>query len=91
MEVLQSEQKNRNPVMIALLVIGLIGGGGVLCCAGLMGLGVHTAKNTPKVYYVQCEDSSDPEECQTCCEYFDHSGYVFGPFVNDDGKVCGCL
>ncbi|RAL20736.1 hypothetical protein DL240_15575 [Lujinxingia litoralis] len=85
---------NKRTLKIVLIVLGAILAMSLLCCGGaaFFGVGIFSElADTAKTYYPACEELNDNSACSSCCRERGHTGHVFGDWVNEEGKMCGCL
>ncbi|RDV37838.1 hypothetical protein DV096_12040 [Bradymonadaceae bacterium TMQ3] len=93
MEIDQRED-NKKTLKIVLVVLGVTALLSALCCGGAAFLGVGMfgeLAEVEKTYYPACDMLEDSEACSDCCRERGHNGYVYGDWLNEEGRFCGCL
>lgn len=82
---------NSKTILIVVAIIGVVGLFGLVCCVGGGFFLVKKGQDMDKTYYAECETLDDDQACSDCCRAHGHSGNVYGGFLNDEGKTCGCI
>lgn len=88
---MEPEKKSNKTVIIILVLVGVFGLSALVCCAGATFFGISAVGDMEKTYYTECENLENANACERCCSERNHSGHVHGEWINDDGKLCGCL
>ena len=93
---METEQRedNKKTLKIVLIVLGVTAVLSALCCGGAAFLGVgmfSELAEVEKTYYPACENLEDSEACSTCCRERGHNGHAYGDWINEGGRLCGCL
>ena len=81
----------KSPIVIILIVLAVMAFFGLACCGVGTWMGLSGIQNIEKTYYPECENAADPLSCENCCRDKGHNGHLYGEFLNEDGKVCGCF
>ena len=90
----QQPEDNKKTLKIVLIVLGVTAVLSLLCCGGaaFFGMGMfNELAEVEKTYYPECEQAQVSDACASCCKERGHSGHVFGDWINEEGKMCGCL
>lgn len=85
------ENPERTQNKLFLIVLGVLGLFLLLCCGGAFFFGMTKLDEIEKIYHSDCENLVDGVQCEDCCRTHGHTGSVFGDFINDEGKTCGCI
>ncbi|TXD33908.1 hypothetical protein FRC98_20135 [Lujinxingia vulgaris] len=90
----QQPEDTKKTLKIVLIVLGVTAVLSLLCCGGAAFLGVgafNELADMEKAYYPECEGLEDDKACASCCRERGHSGHAYGDWINEEGKICGCL
>lgn len=81
----------KSPMVIVLIVLAVMTFFGLACCGFSIWWGVGSVQNMERVYYPECEMLAEGNDCQACCRQKGYQGSIYGEFLNEEGKLCGCV
>lgn len=84
-------KKKISPLVIVLILFGVMGFFGLVCCGVSTYMGIGAIQDMEKTYYDECQSAPDDLACGSCCTARGHQGHLYGEFFNEDGMVCGCF
>jgi hypothetical protein len=87
----QKSLGNKRTLIIVIAAVVVVFLGSILCCVGGFGGMIYSISSVEKTYYPECEQLSNIEECDACCKGQGAHGHIFGEFLNEEGKLCGCI